>query len=69
MSTIKELHEKWLEDPEYKKAYEELGPDITMARLQVESLAVSKETSKTITEELKKQTRLLQQITTTLARR
>ena len=50
MSTIKELHEKWLEDPEYKKAYEELGPDITMARLQVESLAVSKETSKTITE-------------------
>lgn len=32
MRNFKQLHEKWSRDPDYRKSYEELGPEFEMAR-------------------------------------
>ena len=31
-SSVESLHKKWSEDPEYQKAYKELGPEFEIAR-------------------------------------
>lgn len=31
-SSVESLHRKWSKDPEYRKAYEELGPEFEIAR-------------------------------------
>jgi len=33
------LHEKWLEDPEYREEYERLGPEFELARALIEARA------------------------------
>ena len=37
MSNVRELHEKWRRDPEYREAYDELGPEFELARVLIEA--------------------------------
>ncbi len=37
MTSVRDLHEKWSEDPAYRKAYEELGPEFELARALIEA--------------------------------
>jgi transcriptional regulator with XRE-family HTH domain len=37
MSRIRDLHEKWLEEPEYREEYERLGPEFELARALIEA--------------------------------
>ena len=37
MSEVRDLHEKWRRDPEYRAAYEELGPEFELARVLIEA--------------------------------
>ena len=37
MSTLAELHERWSRDPEYREAYEQLGPEYEVARALIEA--------------------------------
>ena len=32
MSKVADLHKKWSEDPEYRKAYDQLGPEFEISR-------------------------------------
>ena len=32
MSKVSHLHEKWSEDPDYRRAYDELGPEFDFGR-------------------------------------
>jgi ribosome-binding protein aMBF1 (putative translation factor) len=32
VSRLRDLHEKWLEEPEYREEYERLGPEFELAR-------------------------------------
>ena len=38
MSEVSDLHEKWSQDPDYRRAYDELGPefDFIQARIDAE---------------------------------
>ena len=42
MSEVKDLHEKWLRDPRYRAAYEELRPEFETARQLAKARAGSK---------------------------
>lgn len=37
MSKIKDLHEKWSRDPEYREAYEKLAPEFELAKALIEA--------------------------------
>ena len=37
MNTLAELHERWSQDPEYREAYEQLGPEYEVARALIEA--------------------------------
>ena len=37
MSTIQSLHTRWLRDPAYREAYEELAPEFRLARALIEA--------------------------------
>jgi transcriptional regulator with XRE-family HTH domain len=37
VSRLRDLHEKWLEDPEYRAEYERLGPEFELARALIEA--------------------------------
>ena len=37
MSQVSELHEKWNRSPDYPKAYDELGPELALARSLIEA--------------------------------
>ena len=37
MSRLGELHDRWLQDPEYRKEYERLGPEFELARALIEA--------------------------------
>lgn len=37
MSKISDLHKKWSRDPEYRAAYDELGPEFDLARSLIEA--------------------------------
>ena len=37
MSKVADLHKKWSEDPEYRKAYDRLGPKFEISRSQIEA--------------------------------
>lgn len=39
MSTVDELHERWSRQADYREAYEELGPEYTVARALIEARA------------------------------
>ena len=39
MSQVRDLHERWSRDPEYRAAYEALGPEFELARLLIEAPA------------------------------
>ena len=39
MSRLRDLHEKWLEDPAYREEYERLGPEFELARALIEARA------------------------------
>ena len=37
MSTLAELHERWSRNPEYREAYEQLGPEYEVAGVLIEA--------------------------------
>ena len=37
MSRVSDLHEKWSRDPDYRMAYDELGPEFALARTLIEA--------------------------------
>ena len=37
MSEVRDLHEKWQRDPEYRAAYDALGPEFELARVLIEA--------------------------------
>ncbi len=37
MSKVADLHKKWSEDPEYRKAYDRLGPKFELSRSLIEA--------------------------------
>ena len=37
MSKVADLHKKWSEDPEYRKAYDRLGPEFEISRSLIEA--------------------------------
>ena len=37
MSDVEHLHKKWRRDPEYRAAYDELGPEFELARVLIEA--------------------------------
>ena len=37
MSKVSDLHKKWSRDPEYRAAYDELGPEFDLARSLIEA--------------------------------
>ena len=37
MSKVRDLHEQWSRDPEYRAAYESLGPEFELARQLIEA--------------------------------
>ena len=39
MSKVRDLHEQWSQDPEYRAAYEALGPEFELARTLIEAHA------------------------------
>jgi transcriptional regulator with XRE-family HTH domain len=39
MTDVRDLHKKWLKDPVYRAAYEELGPEFELARAMIEARA------------------------------
>jgi ribosome-binding protein aMBF1 (putative translation factor) len=39
MTRLRELHERWLQDPEYRQEYERLGPEFELARALIEARA------------------------------
>ncbi len=39
MSDVRTLHKKWLRDPAYREAYDELAPEFRLARALIEARA------------------------------
>ena len=39
MSRLRDLHEKWLDEPEYREEYERLGPEFELAHASIEARA------------------------------
>ena len=39
MSNIRDLHEKWRQAPDYREAYDELGPELELARVLIDARA------------------------------
>ena len=39
MTRVRKLHRKWLSDPDYRAAYDELGPEFELARALIETRA------------------------------
>ena len=37
MTKVRDLHLKWKQDPEYREAYDELGPEFELARVLIEA--------------------------------
>ena len=37
MSLVSDLHEKWSKDPDYRRAYDELGPEFAASRSLVKA--------------------------------
>jgi ribosome-binding protein aMBF1 (putative translation factor) len=37
MKKVRDLHDKWRRDPEYRKAYNALGPEFALARSVIEA--------------------------------
>src|ERR1700704_7049452 len=41
MSKVKDLHEKWMKDRQYRKAHEELTPEFELARAVIDARAAA----------------------------
>lgn len=41
MSRLRDLHEKWLNEPEYREEYERLGPEFELARALIGARAAA----------------------------
>ena len=37
MSKVSDLHEKWSQDPDYRKAYDDLGPEFELTRSLIQA--------------------------------
>ena len=52
MSKVSDLHKKWSHDPEYRAAYEELGPEFDLARVLIEARIDTKLTQAQLAEHM-----------------
>jgi transcriptional regulator with XRE-family HTH domain len=41
MTRVRDLHKKWMKDAGYKKAYEDLKPEFTLARAVIEARSLA----------------------------
>lgn len=41
MTRLRDLHEKWLKEPEYREEFERLGPEFELARALIEARAAA----------------------------
>jgi transcriptional regulator with XRE-family HTH domain len=41
MTRLRDLHQKWLEEPEYREEYERLGPEFELARALIAARAAA----------------------------
>ena len=41
MSRLRDLHEKWLDEPDYREEYERLGPEFELARALIGARAAA----------------------------
>ena len=48
MSKVSDLHKKWSHDPEYRAAYEELGPEFDLTRVLIEARIGAKLTKRNL---------------------
>ena len=53
MSKLFDLHEKWNREPDYREAYERLGPEFELARSLIEARAGAKLTQAELAERMK----------------
>ena len=52
MSKVSDLHKKWSHNPEYRAAYEELGPEFDLARVLIEARIGAKLTQAQLAERM-----------------
>ena len=52
MSKVADLHKKWSEDPEYRKAYDRLGPEFELSRSLIEARTRAKLTQAELAERM-----------------
>ena len=52
MSKVADLHTKWSEDPEYRKAYDRLGPEFELSRSLIEARTRAKLTQAELAERM-----------------
>ena len=53
MSKLADLHEKWSREPDYREAYDELGPEFELARSLIEARTRAKLTQAELAERMK----------------
>ena len=53
MSNVSDLHKKWSHDPEYRAAYQELGPEFDLARVLIETRIGARLTQAQLAQRLK----------------
>lgn len=52
MTTSRELHKKWMKDPEYAKEYADLAPEYAVARAVIEARALAGLTQEQLAERM-----------------
>lgn len=53
MTKVRDLHEKWLKDPDYRAEYEELEPEFDLARALIEARTRAGLTQEQLAERMK----------------
>src|SRR5271168_2218254 len=53
MTRVRELHKKWLKNPEYRAGYEELGPEFALARAVIKARVSARLTQEQLAERMK----------------
>ena len=53
MSKVADLHEEWRRDPDYREAYDRLGPEFDLSRSLIEARTRARLTQAELTERMK----------------
>ncbi|KAB2912697.1 MAG: hypothetical protein F9K29_18220 [Hyphomicrobiaceae bacterium] len=52
MTSMKELHKKWMRDPEYRREYDALGEEFVLASAMIEARSDAEVTPERLAEEM-----------------